>query len=256
MRTVVRLAITPVKAMQLQHPDAIRLERFGVAENRRFYVSDREGRLVSGASRDQLIPLQPDYEPAYERLKLRFPDGHVVEGDVGTVNGQQVASSFWGRLVTGREVEGPWGEVLSNHVGEPVRLIRTDEAGEGIDSHAVSLFTSASAEELDRQAGRADRPHDRRRWRMLIEVGGCRPHEEDEWIGGRVRVGGAVIDVIRADPRCRITTLDPDTGRKDFDTLRVIAGYRSDAVGELPFGIYADVADPGMVRIGDPVEPI
>jgi hypothetical protein len=36
----------------------------------------------------------------------------------------------------------------------------------------------------------------------------------------------------------------------------VIAGYRSDAVGELPFGIYADVAEPGTVRLGDPVEPI
>lgn len=241
--------------MQLQQPDEIRLERFGVAENRRFYVSDREGRLLSGPPHDRLIPLEPSYDPAKERLRLRFPGGGVVEGDVGTVSGPMISSSFWGRLVTGHEVEGgPWSEALSEHVGERVRLVRTDEPGEGIDSHAVSLFSSASAEELDRRAGRSDRPHDRRRWRMLIEVQGCGPHEEDEWIGGRVRVGEAVIDVIRTDPRCRITTLDPDTGQKDFDTLRVIAGYRNEA-HELPFGVYADVAEPGTIRLGDQVDP-
>jgi MOSC domain-containing protein len=253
---VVRFAITPVKSMQLQQPEEIRLERFGVAENRRFYVSDREGRLLSGAPHDRLIPLQPSYDSAKERLGLRFPDGVVVEGDVGTVHGPRISSSFWGRLVTGHEVEGPWSEALSEHVDEPVRLVRTDEPGQGIDSHAVSLFSSASAEELDRRAGRADRPHDRRRWRMLIEVQGCGPHEEDQWIGGRVRVGDAVIDVIRADPRCRITTLDPDTGQKDFDTLRVLAGYRAARIGELPFGVYGDVIVPGLIRQGDPVEPV
>jgi uncharacterized protein YcbX len=256
MKTVARLSITPVKSMQLQHREEIRLEPFGVAENRRFYVSDREGRLLRGLSHDRLVPIQPEYDPASEWLSLRFPDGGVVQGDVGTVNGDQVSSSFWGRLFTGGEVEGPWAEALSEHVGEPVRLIRTHQPGEGIDSHAVSLFSSASAEELDRRAGRAGRPHDRRRWRMLIEVDSCRPHEEDEWIGGWVRMGNAVIDVIRADPRCRITTLDPDTGQKDFDTLRVLAGYRADRIGELPFGVYGDVKKPGLIRQGDPVEPM
>jgi uncharacterized protein YcbX len=140
-------------------------------------------------------------------------------------------------------------------VGEQVRLVRTDQPGEGIDAHAVSLFSSASAEEIDRVAGRVDHPHDRRRWRMLVEVGGCLPHEEDEWIGRSVRIGEAVIDVIRPDRRCRITTLDPDTGLKDFDTLKVIASYRREAQ-ELPFGVYADVAMPGTIRLGDPVEPL
>jgi uncharacterized protein YcbX len=70
-------------------------------------------------------------------------------------------------------------------------------------------------------------------------------------------VGQATLDVVRTDPRCVITTRDPDTGRKEFDTLRVLATYRrADSDGDLPFGVYADVVDPGEVAVGDTVEPL
>ena len=91
---------------------------------------------------------------------------------------------------------------------------------------------------------------------MLIEVSGCEPHEEDTWMGTEVRVGGAVLRVVETDDRCVITSRDPDTGAKDFDTLKTIAAYRGDdQEGGLPFGVYADVVEPGTIRIGDPVEP-
>ncbi len=66
----------------------------------------------------------------------------------------------------------------------------------------------------------------------------------------RRRSGGAV-------PRCVITTLDPATGHRDFPTLHVIRRYRGvSADGDLPFGVYADVLEPGTVRVGDPVRPL
>src|SRR6266545_3575824 len=168
MRTVAKLAITPVKSMRLRHPGEIRLERFGVAENRRFYVADPSGKLLTGNRQSRLLAIEPDYDPNGERLALTFPDGAVVEGSVGSL-ADAVSTNFWGRPVSGRVVNGPWAEALSAHVGGPVRLVRTDRTGDGIDSHAASLFSGASAEELDRQAGQPGRALDRRRWRMLIE---------------------------------------------------------------------------------------
>ena len=42
----------------------------------------------------------------------------------------------------------------------------------------------------------------------------------------------------------------------DFDTLKLLAGYRREGVTEpLPFGVYCDVAVPGRVRVGDAVRP-
>jgi uncharacterized protein YcbX len=53
-----------------------------------------------------------------------------------------------------------------------------------------------------------------------------------------------------------VTTQDPDTGCTDLDTLKGLAGYRSDvgSTEPLPLGIHAAVAEPGLVRVGDPVE--
>jgi hypothetical protein len=49
-------------------------------------------------------------------------------------------------------------------------------------------------------------------FRMLMGVEGVGPHEEDTWLGRRVRAGGAAIVVRGNVGRRVITTLNPDTG--------------------------------------------
>jgi uncharacterized protein YcbX len=68
-------------------------------------------------------------------------------------------------------------------------------------------------------------------------------------------MGEAVVRVGEQMPRCVITTIDPDTATKDFPTLDVLASYRKIGT-QLMFGMYGDVEEPGVVRVGDPVEPI
>jgi hypothetical protein len=41
-----------------------------------------------------------------------------------------------------------------------------------------------------------------------------------------------------------------------MDTLRMIVDYRTLQDGNIYFGVYADVAQPGTVAIGDTVEPL
>jgi uncharacterized protein YcbX len=92
---------------------------------------------------------------------------------------------------------------------------------------------------------------------MLVTLAGCEPHEEDEWIGGRVRLGEAVVGVVGTCVRCATTTQNPESGVRDFDTLRAIPAYRGLANGKhVEFGVYADVEEPGRVRVGAPVEPL
>lgn len=75
-------------------------------------------------------------------------------------------------------------------------------------------------------------------------------------MGSEVRIGQAVVRVTRPDPRCVITTQDPDTGRPDFPTLKAIGAYRGWGVdGKLDFGVYADVVRAGSVAIGDEIVP-
>ena len=83
-----------------------------------------------------------------------------------------------------------------------------------------------------------------------------REHEEDEWLGLRVKLGDAVVVPQGNVGRCAVTTQNPDTGSPDLDTLKALAAYRPgiETTEPLPFGVHAVVASPGRVRVGDPVE--
>jgi uncharacterized protein YcbX len=256
VKAVSQLAIAPVKGMALLHPAEIRLERFGVTENRRFHLVDADGRRYGQLRDGALAQIVPDYDSEAERLTLRFPDGRVVGGDI--VLGDAVVTDFYGRDVPGRVVEGPWSEPVSRFVGRPVRLVRPDEPGAGVDRDLgpVTMLSDASVAELARRAGRDS--VDDRRFRMLISVAGCEPHEEDTWLGRRVAVGEAVVRLHEPVARCAITTQNPDTGVRDFDSLREIKRYRGTRDGDgknIDFGVFGEVERPGRVTVGDAVVP-
>jgi uncharacterized protein YcbX len=90
---------------------------------------------------------------------------------------------------------------------------------------------------------------------MLIDLEGATAHEEDTWIGRRIALGDAILEVTKPDARCAITTHDPDTGEPDLDTLRTLILYRGLREGKhADLGVLADVVQPGRIRVGDEVQ--
>lgn len=252
MPSVVRFNVAPVKSTRLHHPDEVRIEPHGVVGNREFFFVDDDGRLFGGAKLGALVRIDAAYEPASDTLRLRFPDGVEVQGSASPA-GEVLHVDFWGRPVDAGVVEGPWTEPLARHAGRDLRLARVTRVGDGNDVHPITLLSLASVRELSRHGGRDD-PVDARRFRMTIEIDGVAAHEEDTWTGRPIRVGGAVLLVGGPVPRCVVTTQDPETGLRDFPTLSVIKRYRGAQDGDLPFGVYASVLQPGVVRVGDTVE--
>jgi uncharacterized protein len=251
--SVIGLAVTPIKATRLQPVDSVVLGSSGAEGNRRFYVIDERGRMVNSKVVGELQTVIASFDDGH--LALTFPDGRVIEGPVST--GAPVQTTFFSEPREARLVEGPWSEALSELVGRSLRLVDTDGSGavdRGPDG-AVSLISKAS---LDRLASQAQVPEvDSRRFRMLIEVDGLEAHEEDAWVGRRVRVGEALIECGGHVGRCLITSRDPDSGRIDLPTLDLLREYRGDVATTepLPFGIYGSVVETGVVRIGDKVTP-
>jgi len=248
------IAVAPVKGLALQEREEVLLEPFGVRDNRRFYLIDGEGRLVNGKRLGRLVQVRADYDGAGEILALRFPEGRTVAGRVAL--GEPVQSDFFGRPVCGRLAEGPWTEALARYAGLELRLVQT-EPGQGPDRGpraAVSLVSTAALEELAQVAG-VERV-DGRRFRMLFGVDGVPAHAEDGWLGCRVGIGEAVVVPRGNVGRCAVTTLNPQTGERDLDTLRALTAYRAGVptTERLPFGVWGEVVEPGRVRLGDPVE--
>ena len=250
------LSMTPVKSMRLQTVDEIELEATGVRGDRRFYVVDDEGALVNAKRLPALLTVRPSVEDG--RLVLRFEDGSTVEGEVRESD-ESIETSFYGRAVAGRIVEGPWAAALSELAGKRVRLARTQREGDGYDrgrSAGASLVSTASLDALRAAAG-SERRVDGRRFRMTVGIEGAEPHAEDRWIGSRVRLGAATVLVRENVGRCSVTTRDPDTGVRNLDTLGAIAEYRAHipTTEPLPFGVWCEVVEPGRVAVGDAVRP-
>ena len=108
-----------------------------------------------------------------------------------------------------------------------------------------------------REAAGIREPIDPRRFRMLFGVEGVGPHEEDSWIGRRVRIGDAAVVFEGNVGRCIVTSRHPETGVRNLPTLDVLAEYRDpvETTERLPFGVWGTVSEPGRVRLGDKVDP-
>lgn len=261
MLRVSRLSIAPVRALGLQHPRSIDLNFSGVLEDRRFYLIDEHGHILDRLRAGSLVQVAAETNPSATWLRMTFPDGRVLEGDV--VLDEPVKTHIYGREAYGRVVGGPWAAALQPFAHDRrLLVVRCDRPGgtrirdgETQVRNAVSLVTDGSVAELGRHLGVEN--VDARRFRMLIEVEGAGPHEEDTWIGRRVAIGSAVLRITKPDARCAITTQDPDTGERDLDTLRTILNYRGfradDPEKKIDFGVLGDVQMPGRISVGDAV---
>ena len=253
---VVRISIAPVKSLGLVHPDAVDLEPQGVTGNRRFWLVDADGRLYNNKRNGPMVRIRPEWDEETRRLALVFPNGARVEGTVEL--GDEVDALMYEHPHPSRRVLGPWEQAISEFVGTRLTLLWAEghAPDRGYRGGSISLVSRGSLERLREEAG-IDEPVDGRRFRMLFEIDGVPAHEEDEWLGSRVRVGDATI-VLNGDVgRCVVTSHDPARGVTDLDTLGLLAQYRREGRNEpLPFGVYGAVVVPGRVRVGDAVQPL
>ena len=240
-----------VKSLALQERDRVAVGLSGIDEDRRFHLIDGSGRLLTQRQRPALATVASRYDPAADHLTLLFPGGEEVSGAVEL--GEPVRTQVWGRMAPGNVVDGPWNQALSALCRGPVRLVKTAAAGLSYDEFPVSLLSQASIDLLRQLAG-GDKDFEARRFRPNFLIDGCDPHDEDLWLGSVVAIGPELrLRVVAPDPRCAITTVDPDTGQRDFDVPRFLLTYRPSLRAPY-FGVYAAVESPGVVSVSDPVE--
>ncbi len=92
-------------------------------------------------------------------------------------------------------------------------------------------------------------PLDLRRFRPNLHlVLDAEPYDEEGWIGRRLRVGQAELEVMQGCVRCVIPTRDPDTQAKWPGLMRWLAAERA-----MTFGVIVRAAGPAVVRQNDPV---
>jgi len=234
--------VTPVKSLRLQHPDSVELGHDGAREDRRFLLVDDGCRLYNGKRDTSLVRTSVSWDPAARVLSMTLPSGESLDGEAARRDAAVVC--VYGRQVRGHVVEGPWADALSDLAGRSLTLVEREDGAWATDSRPVTLVSRASLGVID---------GDGRRFRMLFELDGPGQHDEDSWRGRRLRIGEATVLPGDPVPRCAVPSASPDTGRRDRDVLRELIDRRGTIEGDACLGVYAEVLEPGVVRVGDPV---
>lgn len=159
------------------------------------------------------------------------------------------------------DVETPDGErlgiedprligVLRESIGEEGRhqltLMRCDRAM--TDCRPISLFSVQTVRLIGEELGSTV---DKRRFRanVYVDLKSGAGFGEDEWVGRTLRIGArAEVKVLARDPRCKMITLDPETGVAEPEMIkRLTKGHEGNA------GVYAAVLAEGAIRPGDEI---
>ena len=93
---------------------------------------------------------------------------------------------------------------------------------------------------------------DKRRFRanVYLDLAAGGGFAEDQWVGRKLRIGPRVeIAVLERDPRCKMISLDPDTGEHNPEVLRTVVRAHANLAGD-----YCAVLVEGMLTPGDSIE--
>ncbi len=199
----------PVKSLRGEQLAEAELLAGGVFGDRLVYVRAPDGRTITSRTRPGLLGL------------------------AGTLGADGVP------LVEDR----PWNHPLSIAAVEAVAgvgaiLVRSD-GPERFDVLPLSILTDGAIAALG---------VDRRRLRPNILIGGVDGLAERDWPGRELRVGSALVSIVKLRPRCVMTTFDPDTLVQDQGVLRRIV---TDFDGVMALDAF--VVEPGSVHVGDAV---
>jgi len=137
-------------------------------------------------------------------------------------------------------VEGLRGE-------NDLTLVRSDRAL--TDCRPVSLISLQTVRQIEGELGI---PIDKRRFRanVYLDLAADTGFDEDEFVGRKLRIGqSAVIMVLERDPRCKMISLDPDTGEHNPEVLRKVAESHAAFAG-----VYCAVLVEGILTESDSIE--
>lgn len=125
-------------------------------------------------------------------------------------------------------------------------LVRSDRAL--TDCRPISLISLQTIQQVEAELGI---PLDKRRFRanIYLDLATDDGFAEDKLVGRKLRIGPkAEVMVLERDPRCKVISLDPDTGQHNPEILRKVVQIHANFVG-----IYCAVLVEGVLIEGDSI---
>ncbi len=182
---------------------------------------------------EKLAQLETRFDDATASLTVLRGGRQVARGNLSEKIGRTMIEDFFAAFMASeargrpRIVEAADGHTMSDH-NNPV----------------LSVINLASVADMTRVVGKAVNP---RRFRGNLLIAGAEPWQEFDWIGQKLRIGGAEMEITGRIDRCGATNVNPETAERDLNLPKSLQmGY-----GHIDCGVYARVTAGGQISRGD-----
>jgi hypothetical protein len=247
----------PVKSMRGEEMTEVFMGFAGIYGDRCFAFRSSAARkgfpYLNATLQEQMVSYRPRFRyPERAAKPPNLDEARTIAPGATPVSGE------WGDLMI--DVVTPSGavlpvddpaliEMLGNGIDRRniLSLVRSDRSM--TDCRPVSLVSMQTVRQFGGELGMA---LDKRRFRMNIYVDlfSGSGFSEDRFVGHRLRIGSrAVIAVLERDPRCKMISLDPDSGDHNPNVLRKAVELHESFVG-----VYCAVLVEGSIAKGDAID--
>ncbi len=180
----------------------------------------------------KLGSLGTEWDTATATLTLTRDGKPVAKGTLTTPVGRDLITQFLGAYLGQDDTRGKLRIV--EVPGTSLSDIEPDWLS------IINLTSLADVERVTRQ------PVDPARFRGNLYVRTEAPWQEFGWVGQRIRIGDAILQVEERIGRCAAINVEPGTGKRDLNVMKaLVQGF-----GEASCGVYARVVTPGHITEG------
>ncbi|MBM3124386.1 MAG: MOSC domain-containing protein [Chloroflexi bacterium] len=254
----------PIKSCRGIEITSTRIERMGLANDRRMMVTTVEGEFLTQREHPKLALVSPEF--IGRTVRLSAPGYDTIDIPLKLDDPVKPVQIWKSKNVHAIDQGTQAAEWFSNFLEAQVRLVhfapefrrtvnpefavRPDDHTAFADGYPILILSEESLNDLN---SRLEIPLPMDRFRPNVVVKGTDPYREDTW--KRIRLGSVEMAIVKPCPRCVVTTIDKQTLATNPEPLRTLNRYRKQAGGAM-FGQNAIPLGEGILEVGMPVEVI
>ena len=262
MITLSNLTYYPIKACRGFDVAESRVERMGLANDRRMMVVTPEGEFLTQREYPRLALITPILKN--DSVTLSAPNFDSIQFAVQKSGTRTMVNIWKSKGVHAIDQGDESAQWFSDWLGVSVRLVHVadgykrrlnpeyassaeDHTGFA-DGYPILIISEASLQDLN---SKLDSALPMNRFRPNIVVQNCEPFAEDTW--KRIRIGDVEMALVKPCPRCVVTTIDKETLEKSKEPLKTLSTYRNQEDGAM-FGMNVIPLNDGEIKVGMSVE--
>jgi uncharacterized protein YcbX len=256
------LTYYPIKACRGFDLAKSNVERMGLENDRRMMVVTPEGEFLTQREHPKLALVTPALKN--NSVTLSAPNFDSIHFTVQKSGAAWPVNIWKAKDVSAIDQGDETAQWFSDWLGTSVRLVHiadgfqrklnpeyavnADDHTGFADGYPILIISEESLQDLN---SKLDSPLPMNRFRPNIVVKGCEPFAEDTW--KRIRVGDVEMALVKACPRCVVTTIDKETLAKSKEPLKTLESYRRHELGAI-FGMNVIPLNSGRLKQGMNVE--